>query len=78
MCHWFPQVALCFVNPAPFGHLNGKETRRHMYIYVDMADFPQFDILFGGSPIDKDHHVLGSRLGSPYFGELPYRHTWYK
>ena len=34
-----------------------------IYIYVDMADFPQFDILFGGSPIGKDHNVLGSRLG---------------
>ena len=27
--------------------------------------------LFGG-PYNKDYSILGSILGSPYFGELPY------
>ena len=28
--------------------------------------------LFGG-PHNKDYSILGSILGSPYFGKLPYR-----
>ena len=28
--------------------------------------------LFGG-PYNKDYSILGSILGSPYFGKLPYR-----
>ena len=28
---------------------------------------------FGG-PINKDYSILGSILGSPYFGKLPYIH----
>ena len=38
-----------------------------------MWRFPKIrGILFRG-PYDKDYSILGSILGSPYFGKLPYR-----
>ena len=30
-------------------------------------------IFWGGGPYQKDYSILGSILGSPYFGKLPYR-----
>ena len=32
--------------------------------------FPKLGVLFGG-PHNKDYSILGSRLGSAYFGKLP-------
>ena len=32
--------------------------------------FPNYGYLFGG-PHNKDYSILGSILGSPYFGKLP-------
>ena len=29
-----------------------------------------------GDPYNKDYSILGSLLGSPNFGKLPYRFTW--
>ena len=34
------------------------------------GDFPKLGVPFGG-PYDKDYTILGSILGSPYFGKLP-------
>ena len=34
--------------------------------------FPKLWVLFGG-PHNKDYNILGSILGSPYFGKLPFR-----
>ena len=34
--------------------------------------FPKLGVPFGG-PNNKDHNILGSILGSPYFGKLPFR-----
>ena len=33
--------------------------------------FPKLGVPFG-SPNSKDHSMLGSLLGSPYFGKLPF------
>ena len=33
--------------------------------------FPKLGVPFGG-PHNKDYGILGSILGSPYFGKLPY------
>ena len=33
--------------------------------------FPKLGYHFGG-PHNKDHSILGSILGSPYFGKLPH------
>ena len=35
-----------------------------------------YGYLFGG-PYNKDYSILGSILGSPYFGKLPYRDNYY-
>ena len=36
------------------------------------GDFPKLGVPFGG-PHNKDYSILGSILGSPHFGKLPYR-----
>ena len=36
--------------------------------YIDMGVSQNF-----GGPHNKDYSILGSILGSPYFGNLPYR-----
>ena len=33
--------------------------------------FPKLGVPFWG-PYNKDYSILGSRMGSPYFGKLPY------
>ena len=37
-----------------------------------IRSFPKLGLLLGG-PFNKDHSILGSTLGSPYFGKLPIR-----
>ena len=37
-----------------------------MYVYIYIYGYP-----FGG-PNNKDYSILGSILGFPYFGKLPY------
>ena len=34
--------------------------------------FPKLGVPFLGDPHNKDYSILGSILGSPYFGKLPY------
>ena len=34
--------------------------------------FPKITGTFSGGPYNKDHSILGSTLGSPWLGELPY------
>ena len=36
---------------------------------------PKIRGTFLGGPYNKDYSILGSRLGSPYFGRLPYLRT---
>ena len=38
----------------------------------DLGGFPKLGVPFGG-PNDKDYSILGSILGSPYFGKLPFK-----
>ena len=36
-----------------------------------MLEFPKIRCTFFGEPHNKDYSILGSILGSPYFGERP-------
>ena len=36
-----------------------------------MWEFPEIRGTFWGGPSHKDYGILGSILGSPYFGKLP-------
>ena len=36
-----------------------------------MGGFPKLGVIFE-APHNKDYSILGSILGSPYFGKLPY------
>ena len=36
------------------------------------GSFPKLGVPFGG-PYNRDYSILGSKLGSPYFGKLPYK-----
>ena len=52
----------------------GVKTQRFMCGHV--GRFPKLGLFFGKvpspySPYKKDHSILGSILGSPYFGKLP-------
>ena len=48
-----------------------------------ISGFPKIRGTFFGGPHNKDYSILGSLLGSPYFGKLPYisershRHSLY-
>ena len=37
---------------------------------------PKLGVPFLGSPKKKDYSILGSKLGSPYLGKLPYIHIY--
>ena len=39
---------------------------------VYLLGFPQLRGTFFGGPYKKDYSILGSILGYPYFGKLPY------
>ena len=38
----------------------------------DIWEFPKIRGTFSGGPYNKDYSILGSILGSPYLGKLPY------
>ena len=44
---------------------------------LEIWGFPKISGTLFGGPHNKDYSILGSILGSPYFGKLPYR-TCYK
>ena len=46
-----------------------KEAKQGLY-----RGFPKLGApFFGGGPYNKDYRILGSMLGSPYLGKLPFR-----
>ena len=45
-----------------------SDPKSHEYVY---GDFPKLGVPFRG-PNNKDYSILGSILGYPYFGKLPY------
>ena len=42
------------------------------YMYVYIWGFPKIKGTLFACPYNKDYSILGSILGSPYFGRLPY------
>ena len=42
----------------------------NIYIYI-YGGFPKLGVLFG-DPHNEDYSILGSTLGSPCFGKVPY------
>ena len=53
---------------------SGKGDRRSDWFFIKMG-FPNKGYLFGG-PYNKDCSILGSILGSPHFGKLPYMYMY--
>ena len=45
-----------------------------IYIYI-YGGFPKLGVPFSKGPNNEDYSILGSVLGSPYFGKLPYIHV---
>ena len=50
------------------------ERSRYIYIYIYMGVSQNWGYLLGG-PNNKDYSILGSILGYPSFGKLPYIYT---
>ena len=48
-----------------------RDNASHALRITHMGGFPKLGVPFGG-PHSKDYKILGSILGSPYFGKLPY------
>ena len=48
--------------------------RGFVYIYIYMGVSQNWGYHFRG-PHNKDYSILGSILGSPYLGKLPYMYT---
>ena len=47
----------------------------HLYWVIHKRGLAKISGTFwGGGPCNKDYSILGSKLGSPYFGKLPYPH----
>ena len=42
-------------------------------LWIGIWGFPKIRGSPFGVPINKDYFILGSILGSPYFGKLPFR-----
>ena len=45
-----------------------------VYLEPTFGGFPKLGVPFWGGPFIKDDSILGSMLGSPSFGKLPYIH----
>ena len=67
-------VLLCVFIPA---FLRTNDSYIDVYIYIYIWGFPKINGTLFGSPHNKDYSILGSILGSHYFGKLPYIHILY-
>ena len=59
-------IKLYNATPATFNHKNATEWLHSLLL----EGFPNFGYRFGG-PHNKDCSIVGSIIGSPYFGKLP-------
>ena len=64
---WFPQLAWSDLGLAPYFHGAQVDSMPGYH----MEDSQNYGYLFGG-PHNKGYSILGSILGSPYLGKLPY------
>ena len=54
-------------------HLSQKTSTHYLIMFIPLIwEFPKIWGTFLGVPYDKDYSILGSILGPPSFGKLPY------
>ena len=65
---------ILLVEPQDNTKTSGPESLIYVYIYI--GGFPKIRGYLIGGPSNKDYSILGSILGSPHFGKLPYTCTY--